>query len=246
LVTEPARDDGGANRLQVRHDGVPVALDALRQILEVLQLREAAQLLVDVAGDGVHGVEAPGGDGVPAGLHARLGAGARLEDELLENLAVVQLRLEQHLRHEVVQHARVGGGGLAAEHQVRGDVIRAPDARGERRERETAGARADGLVELHEVALGRAHALHGAAPQRHQRHQLHGDRVQVLSVSGLRVRTVSGNRRVESVSRGDMPRASVANRTKKRTGCDVAAKRARSETLRAPHYSGVYVSSRTD
>mmetsp|Transcript_445 Transcript_445/g.1829 ORF Transcript_445/g.1829 Transcript_445/m.1829 type:complete len:477 (-) Transcript_445:1658-3088(-) len=180
-----ARDDGGANRLQVRHDAVPVLLDAFRQNLEVLQLREAAQLLVDVARDGVHGVEAPGGDGVPAGLHARLGAGARLEDELLENLAVVELRLEKHLRHEVVQHARVGGGGLAAEHEVRGDVVSAADARGERREREPAGGRADGLVKLHEVTLRRAHALHGAAPQRHQRHQLHGDRVQVHEVLGV-------------------------------------------------------------
>eukprot|EP00982_Pelagococcus_subviridis_P010971 31044-Pelagococcus_subviridis.AAC.5 len=175
-----ALDDGGANLLQIRDDRVPVRVHPLRERSEVFQLREPAELLADVPGDGVLRVEAARGDGVPAGLDPGFHPGARLVHELLEDVPIRELRVEEHLRHEVVHHPGLRGRALAPEHEVRGDVVAAAHGRREGGEGEPAGLRAHGLVEFDKVPLVRAHALHRAAPQRDERHEVHGDRVEVL------------------------------------------------------------------
>mmetsp|Transcript_6161 Transcript_6161/g.27743 ORF Transcript_6161/g.27743 Transcript_6161/m.27743 type:complete len:477 (-) Transcript_6161:1905-3335(-) len=183
-----AGDDGGANLLEVSHDAVPVGVDPLGEDLEVLELREAAELLADVPGDGVHGVQTTRRDGVTAGLDPGFHGGAGLEHELLENLLVVQLGLEHHLGHEVVELAGLGARGLTAEHEVGGDVVLAANGGGERGEGEAAGGGAHELVKVDKGALGGAHALHGAAPEGHEGHQVHGDGVkihEVLSVENI-------------------------------------------------------------
>mmetsp|Transcript_14151 Transcript_14151/g.34023 ORF Transcript_14151/g.34023 Transcript_14151/m.34023 type:complete len:484 (+) Transcript_14151:61-1512(+) len=179
------RHHGAADALQVHHHPVPVGLHALGQHLEVLELRQAPHELVHVAGGAVHGAQAARRHGVPAALHAALGAAAGLQHQLLEHLAVVQLGLQHHLRHQLVQLPRLPRRALAPQHQVRRHVVRPADARREGRQPEAARGGAHALVEVHEALLGRAHALHGAAPQRHQRHQLHRHRVQVQEVLGV-------------------------------------------------------------
>mmetsp|Transcript_11241 Transcript_11241/g.45349 ORF Transcript_11241/g.45349 Transcript_11241/m.45349 type:complete len:601 (-) Transcript_11241:1349-3151(-) len=176
---------GGADLLEVGDDAVPVAVDPLREGFEVFELREAAELLADVPGDGVHGVEPASRYGVAAGLDPRFHRRAGLEHELLEDLLVVELSVEHHLGHEVVELAGLGAGGLAPEHEVGGDVIRAADGGGERGEGETAGGGAHELVKVDEGSLGGTHALHGAAPQGHEGHQVHGDGVKIHEVLGV-------------------------------------------------------------
>ena len=116
---------------------------------------------------------------------------AGLEHELLEDLLVVELGLEHHLGHEVVELAGLGAGGLAPEHEVGGDVVRAPDGGGERGEGETAGG---GAMSWSKSTKDRLEVPMRcmAPPQGHEGHQVHGDGVKILRKGNAGERAVSG------------------------------------------------------
>mmetsp|Transcript_4751 Transcript_4751/g.12952 ORF Transcript_4751/g.12952 Transcript_4751/m.12952 type:complete len:488 (+) Transcript_4751:201-1664(+) len=189
-------EDAVLELLELRRNGLPVArLDLAEDLVQVLELGEARQLLVNPAGLRCLRRQPPRREDVAAGDDLGLRARFRLAHQLHEALLVVEVHRGRDLLDQGKELRDLARHGLTAEHEVGDRIFGAALVHDDRRRGDAAGGHADAAGEAHEVTLLGAELLQRAGEQRQQGLEVLRHRVQAEGDVG--VDNAAGRQRVD-------------------------------------------------